>query len=178
MAYAFNYNLISSIRFAQALLEHLRKFDIHSSEITIQTDNGSEFIGSITKKEPSGFEELIENIYHGKHQTIPIGKKEYNGSVENFHDRIEDEFYDIETFNSLSDFLGKTWTFTLYWNLERENLQLKKTPFRLIKEKCYIFDPTIASFQPFILDEMKTFWPNYLQKSVPYVADELRCSKP
>ena len=178
MAYAFNYNLISSIRFAQALLEHLRKFDIHSSEITIQTDNGSEFIGSITKKEPSGFEELIENIYHGKHQTIPIGKKEYNGSVENFHDRIEDEFYDIETFNSLSDFLGKTWTFTLYWNLERENLQLKKTPFRLIKEKCYIFDPAIASFQPFILDEMKTFWPNYLQKSVPYVADELRCSKP
>ena len=42
--------------------------------ITIQTDNGAEFIGCIFKK-----------LYHSKHQTIPVGKKEYNGSVENFH---------------------------------------------------------------------------------------------
>ena len=74
-------------------------------------DNGSEFIGHISKKEPSGFEELIERVYHGKHQTIPIGKKEWQGSVENFHDRIEDEFYDIETFNSLSDFFRKSLDF-------------------------------------------------------------------
>jgi len=174
VAYAWEYNILCSIRFVQALLEHLKRFGIHSSEIVIQTDNGPEFIGSITKKEPSGFEKLIENVYHGKHQTIPIGKKEYNGSVENFHQRIENEFYDIEIFNSLRDFLSKAWTFTLYWNLEREILQLKKTPFQLIKEKCHIFDPEIANFQPFILNEMKTFWiPHYLQKSVPYVADEL-----
>ena len=174
IAYAWEYNLIRSIRFAQALFEHLSKFGIHSSEITAQTDNGSEFIGNITKKELSGFEELIEKIYHGKHQTIPLGKKEWRDSIENFHDRIEDEFYDIEKFNSLSDFLGKAWTFTLNWNLDRENLKLKKTPFQLIKEKCHIFDPTIANFQPFILDEMRTLWiPHYLQKSVPYVADEL-----
>lgn len=102
-----------------------------------------------------------------------MGQKEYNGSVENFHDRIEDEFYDIETFNSLSEFIGKAWAFILYWNLEREKLEIKKTPFRLIKEKCQILDPGIANFQPFILDEMRTLWPNYLQKSVPYVTDEL-----
>ena len=136
--------------------------------------NASEFIGSISKKEPSGFEELIERVYHGKHQTIPVGKKEWQGSVENFHDRIEDEFYDLETFNSLSDFLGKAWTFILYWNKDREILKLKKTPFALIKEKCHIFNPKIINFQPFILNEMKTFWkPHYQQKSVPYVADEL-----
>ena len=116
---------------------------------------------------------MVEKIYHGKHQTIPVGKKEYLGSVESFHDRIEDEFYDIETFNSLAEFLGKAWSFILYWNLDRENLELKKTPFRLIKEKCHILNPAIANFQPFILDEMKTLWPDYLQKSVPYVADEL-----
>ncbi len=50
---------------------------------------------------------LIEKIYYGKHQTVPVGKKEYNGSVESFHNRIEDEFYDIESFNSLRDFLSK-----------------------------------------------------------------------
>jgi hypothetical protein len=154
-------------------LEHLKKFGIHSSKITIQTDNGSEFIGCIFKKEPSAFTEMVEKTYHAKHQTIPVGKKEYNGSVESFHDRIEDEFYDIETFNSLQEFLGKAWTFNLYWNLDRENLELKKTPFRLIKEKCHIFDPQIANFQPFILDEMRTLWFHYLQKGVPYVTDEL-----
>ena len=175
ISYAFEQTEINSIRFAQAILEHLRKYGIHSSEVTIQTDNGPEFIGCIFKKEPSAFTKLIEKTYYGKHQTIPIGKKEYNGSVESSHDRIEDEFYDIEKFNSLSDFLGKAWTFTLNWNLDRENLKLKKTPFQLIKEKCHIFDPTIANFQPFILDEMRTLWiPHYLQKSVPYVADELK----
>ena len=76
-----------------------------------------------------------------------------------------DELYDIERFNSLSDFLSKAWTFILYWNLERENLKLKKTHF---------FNPEITNFQRFILDEMKTFWrPHYLQKSIPYVGDEL-----
>jgi len=173
LSYAFEQTEINSIRFAQAILEHLKKFGIHSSEVTIQTDNGPEFIGCIFKKEPSAFTELVEKIYHGKHQTIPVGKKEYNGSVESFHNRIEDEFYDIETFNSLQEFLSKAWTFNLYWNLDRENLETKKTPFRLIKEKCHIFDPKIANFQPFILDEMKTLWFHYLQKSVPYVTDEL-----
>lgn len=174
LAYAWEQTEINSIRFVQAIFEHLERFGIHSSEITIQTDNGAEFIGCIFKKEPSAFTELVEKIYHGKHQTIPVGKKEYNGSVENFHQRIEDEFYDIERFNSLRDFLSKAWTFTLYWNLERENLKLKKTPFQLIKEKCHIFNPEIANFQPFILDEMKTLWSDYLQKSVPYVGDELK----
>jgi hypothetical protein len=114
-------NEINSIRFCQALLEHLRRFGIHSSQITIQTDNGGEFIGDITKKEPSSFEELIEKVYHAKHQTIPVGKKEWQGSVENFRDRIKDEFYDLETFNSLADFLGKAWAFILNWNLAREH---------------------------------------------------------
>jgi hypothetical protein len=95
-------------------------------------------------------------------------------SVESFHARIEKEFYDIETFNSLGEFLSKAWTFELYWNLERENLKLKKTPFQIVKDKCAIYDPGIVNFQPFILDEVRTFWiPHYQKQSVPYVADEI-----
>ena len=108
LSYAWEQTEINSIKFVQAIFEHLNHFGIHSSEITNQTDNGPEFIGCIFKKEPSAFTELIEKIYHGKHLTIPVGKKEYNGSVENFHDRIEDEFYDIEAFNSLSEFINIT----------------------------------------------------------------------
>jgi transposase InsO family protein len=99
-----------AFKFAQAILEHLKGYGINLREITFQTDNGSEFIGCIFKKKPSGFTELVEKVYLARHQTIPVGRKEYNGSVESFHARIEKEFYDIETFN-----------FELYWNLEREN---------------------------------------------------------
>jgi len=174
LSYAFEHTEINSIRFGQAILEHLKEYGIHSSKITFQTDNGSEFIGSIFKKESSGFTWMIENIYHAKHQTIPVGKKEYNGSVESFHNRIEKEFYDVEEFGSLKEFLSKSWTFNLYWNIERGNLKLKKTPYQLIKEKCHILDPKILNFQPLILDEMQTYFtPHYQQKSIPYVADEI-----
>jgi transposase InsO family protein len=179
LSYAFEHTEINSIRFGQAILEHLKEYGIHSSEITFQTDNGSEFIGSIFKKESSGFTWMIENIYHAKHQTIPVGKKEYNGSVESFHNRIEKEFYDVEEFSSLKEFLSKSWTFNLYWNIERENLKLKKTPYQLIKEKCHILNPKILNFQPFILDEMQTYFiPHYQQKSIPYVADEIKDYNP
>lgn len=152
----------------------MKGYGINLREITFQTDNGSEFIGCIFKKKPSGFTELVEKVYLARHQTIPVGRKEYNGSVESFHARIEKEFYDIETFNSLGEFLSKTWTFELYWNLERENLKLKKTPFQIVKEKCAIYDPGIVNFQPFILDEVRTYWiPHYQKQSVPYVADEI-----
>jgi len=46
-----------------------------------QTDNGSEFIGYIFKKKPSGFTELVEKVYLARHQRI-------------FQARIEKEFYD------------------------------------------------------------------------------------
>jgi transposase len=159
--YAFEHSEINSIRFAQAILEHLKGYGINLREITFQTDNGSEFIGCIFKKKPSGFTELVEKVYLARHQRI-------------FHARIEKEFYDIETFNSLGEFLSKAWTFELYWNLERENLKLKKTPFQIVKEKCAIYDPGIVNFQPFILDEVRTYWiPHYQKQSVPYVADEI-----
>jgi hypothetical protein len=67
----------------------------------------------------------------------------------------------------------------LYWNLKQKNLEKKKTPFQLIKEKCRILDPAIGNFQPFVLDEMNT-WPgiHYQEKSVLYVADEVSVFMP
>ena len=36
-------------------------------------------------------------------------------------------------------------------------------------------NPKIVNFQPFILDEMRTYWiPHYQKQSVPYAADEIR----
>lgn len=173
VCYAWEHSLINSVRFASTLFEHLKKFGIHPSGITIQTDNGSGFIGNIFAKGDSGFTSLIEQVYHGKRITIPIGRKEYQGVVESSHGRIEYEFYDIETFSSLSSFLSKSYTYLLYWNLDRKKISDKKSPLMLIKEKCAIFDTLIGDFKPFVLDEVKTFAHHYRWQGVPYVSDEV-----
>ncbi len=173
ISYAWEHSIINSTRFVSILLEHLANFGIYSSEITIQTDNGSEFIGSINARKDSLFTKTIEKTYKAKHQTIPVGKKEYQGVVESSHGRIEYEFYDIESFASLEDFLSKAYSYTLYFNLERKKLANKKTPLCLVKEKCHIFDRAIGDFKPLVLDLMQTYSHHYTQKSVPYVGDEV-----
>jgi hypothetical protein len=103
-----------AFKFAQAILEHLKGYGINLRQITFQTDNGSEFIGCIFKKKPSGFTELVEKVYLARHQR-------------KFQARIEKEFYDIETFN-----------FELYWNFERGNLNKVSPmlPTRRSLEEC------------------------------------------
>lgn len=174
IAYAHDLSIMNTTRFVQVLFEHLKKYGIHSSEIMVQTDNGSENIGCITAKHDSALTAMIEKTYHAKHQTIPPATPRFNGSVESFHGRIEYEFYTVEMYCSLFQFLSKSYTFLLDWNLERANLETKKTPFELIKQKTGILDPGIGDWQPWLLDEMKTYFiPHYQLKSVPYVADEV-----
>jgi len=173
VCYAWEHTLINSVRFIEALFSHLRSFGIHGSELVIQTDNGSEFIGSINAKADSLFTTTIERVNHATHRTIPIGKKEWQGVVESLHGRIEYEFYDVESFRSLSNFLSKAYTYILYWNLERKKIENKKSPMRMIKEKCHIFDVAIGDFQPFVLDSMKTYSHHYSSVGVPYVGDEV-----
>ncbi|MGB9721771.1 MAG: hypothetical protein ACPL28_09875 [bacterium] len=93
------FSLINSMRFVWLLLCHLEFFGVKTSEVIIQTDNGPEFIGMVYAKRDSGFSALVERIFKGVHRTIPVRTPRFIGAVENFHDRIEDEFYDIERFS-------------------------------------------------------------------------------
>ncbi len=52
--------------------------------------------------------------------------------MENFHGRIEDEFYDLEDLPTLSTLLNKAYAYMLYFNLERVNLNLKRAPFEMV----------------------------------------------
>jgi hypothetical protein len=132
-----------------------------------------ENIGCITAKHDSALTYLIEDVYRGEHMTIPPATPRFNGSVESFHGRIENEFYTVETFHSLSELLSKTYTFILDWNLTRVTLK-NKTLFELIRQKTHILDPRICDWKLWILDEMRT-WPglHYRSRGVPYVADEV-----
>ena len=155
------------------MFEHLKRFGIHPSYVVIQTDNGPEFIGSIYAKEDSLFTKTVQNVYKALHKRIPPGKKEYQGVVESSHGRIEYEFYDVESFDSLEEFLSKAYTYTLYFNLKRKKLSNKKTPFELIKEKAHIFNPKICDFKPILLDSLNTYACHYAFQGVPYVGDEV-----
>jgi hypothetical protein len=60
--FAFEISQINSIRFAQAIFEHLKENKISTSEVVFQTDNDSEFIGSVFKKGLSGFTEYVPYV--------------------------------------------------------------------------------------------------------------------
>ena len=172
ISYAWEESLINSTRFVKMLLEHLKSFNIYPGDVIIQTDNGGEFIGSIFAKDDSCFTKLIEEFYNGLHQTIPPGRKEYNGFVESFHNRVEQEFYDLEDLSSLNRLLGKAYTFILDWNLDREKIETEKTPYEIIKQTTGIIDSQICNLQPIILDKINLHIPELL-KTGTYVPDDI-----
>jgi len=69
-------------------------------KIIFQTDNGSEFIGSVKKniKKRSFFEKVLGNN-NIEHQRIPTRSPTFNSDIEAFHKIIEDEFYECERFD-------------------------------------------------------------------------------
>jgi len=154
-AYAEEFSMINSMRFIWLLLSHLEFFGVDVSEVVIQTDNGSEFIGMVYARRDSGFTELVERVFNGVHRTIPVATPRFNGAVESFHNRIEVEFYDFEGFSGRGDFLGKAYTFSLWFNLERPNMAFRETPWVRVRRLCGIDNPNFMNFPPLVLDDLK-----------------------
>ena len=69
--------------------------------LKIQTDNGSEFIGCFRQdRTRDGFEKTV-NGFGAIHKRIPPRAWSYNSDVETVHATIEQEFYDLENFESI-----------------------------------------------------------------------------
>jgi transposase len=175
VCYAHQLSTLNSARFIALCLDHLRSYGLDPSQITIQTDNGAEFIGSITAKKDSLFTRVIEKTFGARHCTIPPATPRFNGAVENFHGRVEDEFYDLEDLLDMPDLLSKALTYMLYFNLQRPNLNLKMTPFKAVQEQTHIQDPNFMAFPPLLLDQLPLFGPHL--RSVNDVSDEVRCAR-
>ena len=125
--------------FALYVIEHLKKYNIspQTMKIIFQTDNGSEFIGSVKKniKKRSFFEKVLGNN-NIEHQRIPTRSPTFNSDIEAFHKIIEDEFYECESYNDQDDFFAKSYAYLLFFNYERENTNKdNKSPYQLLKEK-------------------------------------------
>ena len=128
-------SLTNSELFAEYINEHLKRYGLIVENGIRQTDNGSEYVGSWSAKEPSAYTLSIESskLIHG---TIPPGAHRFQSDVETVHSLIETEFYEIERFADRTDFMEKANTYQLFFNLERPNTYKEdKSPWQLAKEK-------------------------------------------
>jgi len=83
-AFAYEKSLTNSVNFANYLNTFLKEHNIDLSKTTIQTDNGSEFIGAWNSKEISVFTRTIHSQGQ-EHITIPADAHRYQADVETFH---------------------------------------------------------------------------------------------
>lgn len=105
--------------FAERILTHLHQHGVDTSNVTVQTDNGSEFIGSWQAKDDSAFTRTVEG-FRATHKTIPPRAHRFQADVETVHALMETEFY-LERFKSRADFIAKAATYQLFFNCVRPN---------------------------------------------------------
>ncbi|MCX6354968.1 MAG: leucine zipper domain-containing protein, partial [Candidatus Aureabacteria bacterium] len=135
LGFADERSLTHAELFAGYINEHLKKYNLIVENGIRQTDNGSEYIGAWSAKEPSAYTLKIEadNLIHG---TIPPGAHRFQSDVETVHNLIETEFYEIEYFSSRTNFMEKVHSYQLFFNLERPNTYKEnKSPWQLAREK-------------------------------------------
>jgi transposase len=117
-----------------------------------QTDNGSEYIGSMMGKNKSFYRQVVEKSGF-VHRTIFPGAHRMQADVETFHDIVEREFFEIEHFHSREEFMQKAYSYQLFFNLKRTNTYKEnKTPYELAKEKEPDISDSFFRMPPIDLD--------------------------
>jgi len=135
------------------LCQKLIEAGVDVSNITFQTDNGTEFVSN-SKKKLSLFEEIITQKYKAKHKRIPPASPTYNSDVETVHNLIEDEFYKVESFKSKQDMILKTFAYLIYFNNFRKNRNREnKTPKDIYKKDMKKTWQKTLNFKPIIVDD-------------------------
>ena len=158
-AYADRNNSTYASLFAKYVIEHLRSYGIDTARIIWQTDNGSEFIGSVKKKinRPSAFEKILmdNEIEHGR---IPPRCFYLQPDVESFHRIVEDELYEVESYENGVEFLGKAYAYQLYFNYIRKNrYRDDRSPVEILRERFPHINENVLNLPPIrveiLLDE-------------------------
>ena len=168
IAYARRNDCVNAANFLTLLAEHLKKYGIDLNKVTIQTDNGSEFIGNWRQRSSSLFTHMTKKVFGMEHHRIPPSSPTYNSDVETTHERIEKDFYNLEDFNSLPSLSVKAHSYLLQFNLIRRNkMKFNKTSFEIVKEEHPDIKVDIASFIPILLDDLGVYYSKYFSDPVP-----------
>lgn len=152
LAYAFERSLAYSTFWIERLTEHLSSCGVELDGCRFQTDNGSEFIGSWNAKDDSAFTRAVQDT-GAAHHTIPPGAHTYQADVETAHRLIEDEFYEVETFGGLADFLHKAFTYKLWFNFARSNSYKEgQSPWQIVHRRNPRLPKCLLAFPVLLLD--------------------------
>ena len=154
LGFADERSLAHATLFAKYVNEHLKKYGLIVEKGIRQTDNGPEYIGSWSSKEPSAYTLEIESAKL-IHSTIPPGAHRFQSDIETVHNLIETDFYEIEQFTDRADFMEKVCAYQLFFNLQRPNTYKEnKSPWQLAKEKCPDIPKEALMLPPVDLDAL------------------------
>lgn len=159
-AYARTNDTTNAAIFATLVLKQLESYGVNMKEVIVQSDNGSEYIGNVTKKKgESAFVKVLKE-FKVKQSRIPPGAKTWQSDVEAFHKIVEDELYDIEDYKDLEEFKAKAYAYSLYFNFKRKTRYRGcKSPIDILEEtkKMHnspgVISPQVFNFPPVILDD-------------------------
>jgi len=151
LAFAQRRSAGASAVFADRIQQHLSRCGVSLRHVVWQTDNGSEFIGGPDDLgRPTGFPAALGKSQHVR---IPPAAHTYQSDVETVHRLIEDEFFDLESFSSRSEFLAQATTYQLYFNLVRPNSHKQyQTPGQIVPPLAPRSPLDLCLLRPLFLD--------------------------
>ena len=132
LGFADEISIDSSIKMLNYVLSKICPY--FQGQITVQTDNGTEFSGTARHYENNFFTKAVES-YGAIHKYIPPGHCNANADVESIHWTIEEEFFNLTKFNSREDFIIKAESYRQFYNVIRPNFSKgAKTPWLIAQE--------------------------------------------
>jgi len=153
-SYAAEKSSTNTAMFMMELASHLEKHGVELKELTIQTDNGTEFTTPWNSILDSAFTKVVEHIMKAKHIRIPPGAKTWQSDVETSHRLIEDEFYSCELFPSKDAFYKKAAEYQESFNMKRNNSYKGASPKELLQAGTSNIDPNVLIFRPVLVDTL------------------------
>lgn len=131
--YSLSKNVLANA--ATRFLNHLKEHQIPTEKLSLQSDNDTAIVGPPQQQTRPLFTEIVEDVFAAAHERIPKGACWQQGYIEAYNWTCELEFYSVEKFSSLKEFLEKAYTYQLVYNLLRPQPALgEKTPYEVVKE--------------------------------------------
>lgn len=155
VGFADEYSEQYSTMLTETYLAHLKSFGVDLKDVTIQTDNGSEFGARKRDIKTPGFVNTIMLEWGAMHNYIPPGCSNANADVESFHSTVEFEFFNLESFKSREEFFRKTQAYQYFYNFVRPNFsKAGKTPLQIVLEDRPDISPEVLNFPVYDLDAL------------------------
>jgi len=151
LAYGSELSVSYAALIAKRLLAHASRCGLNLSDVFLTTDNGTEFSGNRLDHSKNGFVHTIESELGATHSFNRVARPNENADVESVHNTIEAEFYELETFFSLDDFIAKATVYQHYYNLARLNYSKgRKTPLDMLLERETNISPRVFLLPPVV----------------------------